>query len=297
MKTTFNRIYTSDDLELHGLLYEPEHETKSVLVHVHGMGGNFYENKFLDFIAKKLTDNGFAFCVFNNRGCEFLKDTYRIVHGKEPEMVRVGTTYEKFEDSLLDIKAFIDFVEERGFSDIHLSGHSLGCPKVTYYMTEKNDVRVKSLLLLSPSDMLGLVRVNKAQFEKEITEARKLVANNKGNTILSEWVWGEYPVSASTYLSLFDDNAKDAIFNFHDTEDKLETLGKITIPTYAVMGTKDDALVVPIEETFSRLEAALTSSPKKKTEILGDANHGYRGHEQEIAGAVAGWLRDLTNNN
>lgn len=290
MKTSFDRIYTSDGLELHGLLYEPDTGTKSVLVHVHGMGGNFYENKFLDFVAKKLTDDGFAFCVFNNRGCEFLKDTYRIVDGKEPEMVRVGTTYEKFEDSLLDIKASIDFVEERGFSDVHLSGHSLGCPKVAYYMAETSDSRVKSLLLLSPSDMLGLVRANKEQFEKEITEAKRLVADNKGDMILSEWVWGEYPVSASTYLSLFDDNAKDAIFNFHNPKDKLETLEKITVPTYAVMGSKDDALVVSIEETFSRLEAALTSSPKKKTEILGDANHDYRGHEQEIANAVAGWL-------
>lgn len=293
MKTNFHRIYTSDGLELHGLLYEPDNETKSVLVHVHGMGGNFYENKFLDFVAKELTDDGFAFCVFNNRGCEFLKDTYRIVDGKEPEMVRVGTTYEKFEESLLDIEAFIDFVQERGFSNIHLSGHSLGCPKVAYYMAEKDDQRIKSLLLLSPSDMLGLVRSNKEQFEKEITEAKKLVVENKGDTILSEWVWGEYPVSAGTYLSLFDDNAKDAIFNFHNPEDKLEVLGKITVPTYAVMGTKDDALVVPIEETFFRLETALSSSPKKRTEVLGDANHGYRGHEQEIANAVAGWLSDV----
>jgi predicted alpha/beta-fold hydrolase len=293
MKTSFHRIYTSDGLELHGLLYEPDNGTKSVLVHVHGMGGNFYENKFLDSLATKLTNDGFAFCVFNNRGCEFLKDTYRIVDGKEPEMVRVGTTYEKFEDSLLDIKAFIDFVEQRGFSDIHLSGHSLGCPKVAYYMVEKNDARIKSLLLLSPSDMLGLVRSNKNQFEKEITEARKLVAENKEDALLSEWVWGEYPVSASTYLSLFDDNAKDAIFNFHDPEDKLETLGKITVPTYAVMGTKDDALVVSIKETFSRLEAALISSPKKKTQVLGDANHGYRGHEQEIANAVSNWLSEV----
>ncbi|MCA9366077.1 alpha/beta hydrolase [Candidatus Kaiserbacteria bacterium] len=295
MKTTFNRIYTSDGLELHGLLYEPDTKTESVLVHIHGMGGNFYENKFLDFVAKKLTDNGFAFCVFNNRGCEFLKDTYRIVDGKDPEMVRVGTTYEKFEESPLDIEAFIDFVEERGFSDIHLSGHSLGCPKVAYYMAETNDSRIKSLLLLSPSDMLGLVRSNKEQFEKEITEAKKLVAENKGDTILSEWVWGEYPVSANTYLSLFDDNAKDAIFNFHDPDDKLETLGKITVPTYAVMGTKDDALVVPIDETFSRLEIALASTSKKRTEILGDANHGYRGHEQEIADAVAGWLSGVNS--
>lgn len=293
MKTTFHRIYTEDGLELHGLLYEPDQPTESVLFHVHGMGGNFYENKFVDHLAKELTDLGIAFCVFNNRGCELIKDTYKIVEGAKPEMVRVGTAYEIFKESVLDIQRFIKFAEDAGFSKIHLSGHSLGCPKTAYYISETQDERISSLLLLSPSDMLGLVRSQPEQFQKSIEEAKKLVAEGKGRELLSNWVWGEYPTSAETYLSLFADDAKDAIFNFYDSEDKLEVLNKIKIPTYAVMGTKDDALVVPIEETFSRLETALSNSPKVKTEILGDANHGYRGHEQELANAVTSWLKGL----
>ena len=51
MKTSLHRITTSDGIELVGLLYEPEVATKKILVHVHGMAGNFYENKFLDAIA------------------------------------------------------------------------------------------------------------------------------------------------------------------------------------------------------------------------------------------------------
>jgi pimeloyl-ACP methyl ester carboxylesterase len=293
MKTTFHRIYTSDGLELHGLLYEPDEQTNSVLVHVHGMGGNFYENKFLDSIAKELTDSGIAFCAFNNRGCEFIKETYKIVAGKEPEIVRVGTAYEKFEDSLFDIDAFITFVQNQGYSDIHLSGHSLGCPKVAYYIAETQDMRVKSMALLSPSDMLGLVRSKIEQFEKEIHEAEDLVSLGNGDQLLSQWVWGEYPLSANTYLSLFADDAKDAIFNFHNPSDTLEVLNKIKVPTYAVMGRKDDALVIGIEETFSRLTKALTNSPKVETEILGEANHGYRGHESELAQALKGWLQSV----
>jgi pimeloyl-ACP methyl ester carboxylesterase len=290
MKTSFHRIYTSDGLELHGLLYEPDQKTNVVLVHVHGMGGNFYENKFLDFIARELTDTGIAFCTFNNRGCEFIKETYKVVAGCEPEIVRVGTAYEKFEDSLLDINASISFVQNLGYMDIHLSGHSLGCPKVVYYFTETQDDRIKSIALLSPSDMLGLVRSKADQFEKEIHEAELLVSEGRGDQLLSELVWGEYPISAATYLSLFADDAKDAFFNFHNPNDRLEMLSKINIPTYAVMGRKDDALVIGIEETFVRLSDALISSPNVKTEILGDANHGYRGYELELAQALKEWL-------
>ncbi|MEY2665503.1 MAG: hypothetical protein RLZZ480_608 [Candidatus Parcubacteria bacterium] len=290
MKTSFHRVYTKDGLELHGLLYEPEKRSKTVLVHVHGMGGNFYENKFLDFIAAELVKSGISFCVFNNRGCEFIKETYRVGEDGTSSVVRIGTSYENFEESILDIEAYIDFVTEQGFENIHLSGHSLGCSKVAYYLLEKGEERIKSLLLLSPSDMLGLVRGDKSKFEKEISEATTLVREGRGEEIMSEWVWGEYPISARSYLSLFADDAKDAIFNFYNPKDALECLSKITIPTYAVMGRKDDALTVPIEQTFSRLETVLAKSVKIKTEILGEANHGYRGHENELAEAIKQWL-------
>ncbi len=293
MKRTFHRIYTSDGLELHGLLYEPDKPTKSVLVHVHGMAGNFYKNKFVDFIAKELTSNDIAFCVFSNRGCEHIKDTYKYEEGKKPKIVRIGNTYEKFEESLLDIKTFIDFVSDKGFSNIHLSGHSLGSPKVVYYVTEKNDQRIKSLLLISPADMLGLVRDEPDMFSKQIAEAQKLIQNDKEDQILSDLLWGNNPISANTYINLFSDNAKDAIFNFYNPNDKLETLNKISIPTYAVMGRKDDALTISIEKTYSRLEDALVNSPKVKTEILGDATHGYRDYEQKLATAIMTWLTEV----
>lgn len=160
MKTSLHRIITRDSIELVGLLYEPTNATYKILVHVHGMAGNFYENKFLDAIAETLAKNGIAFFAFNNRGCELAKDLTKIIDGKRT-LIRIGNAYETFEDSLMDIATAIDFVSSKGFSEIHLSGHSLGSPKVAYYSANGNDERLASVIFLSPSDMVGLMKMHK----------------------------------------------------------------------------------------------------------------------------------------
>ncbi len=290
MKISSRRIYTTDGLELFGLLYEPEIKTSSVVVHVHGMAGNFYENIFLDYLAKTLTDQGIAFFTFNNRGCESFKDLPRIMEGKR-SYARMGNAYENFEDCILDISSAINMMAKEGFSKIQLSGHSLGCAKVSYYLAETADSRINSVLLLSPADMLGLVRVDEKRFEKDNEEAILLTKAGKGNELISHQVWDEYPLSAYTYLSLFGNASKAAIFNFYDPSDMLEVLARITQPMSTIMGRKDDALVVSIEETMSRIEKAAKSSSHVETKILGDANHSYTGDEQNLADEILRWVK------
>jgi predicted alpha/beta-fold hydrolase len=290
MKTSFNRIVTSDHIELAGLLYEPEIPAKKILLHVHGMSGNFYENKFLDAIAQTLTSNGVAFFTFNNRGCELVKDLYKYEDGKR-KIVRIGNAYELFEDCLLDIRAAIDFTDSKGFSEIHLSGHSLGAPKVALYAVEGNDTRLTSVLFLSPSDMVGLAMGDK-NYQKDLAVAKTMIAQGKGDELLPYPVlWDESFLSAKTYVSLGDKNSKVAIFNFYDPADKLSLLSKITIPTLAIMGRNDDALIIPIEETMNRIKKALTASQKIETCILGDADHGYNSYEHQLADVINRWVR------
>lgn len=292
MKASLHRIYTEDNLELVGVLYEPEIPSKKVLVHVHGMSGNFYENKFLDHIAQTLTDNETAFFAFNNRGCEFIKDLYKVENGNRT-ILRIGDTFECFEDSVLDIRAAIDFVEKKGFSEVHLSGHSLGSPKIAFYLAETQDSRIKSALFLSPSDMLGLVRQDQEDFVRDMSEATQLQASGEGKKLLTNLLWKETPISADTYINLFADTSKAAIFNFRDPDGSFNTLNKVSVPVFTVMGRKDDALVVSIEETYEKLTTALSSSPKVVTKILGDANHGYIGDELNLADAVKDWLLEV----
>ena len=291
MKISFHRILTKDNLELAGLLYEPDTTTSKILVHVHGMAGNFYENKFLDNIAKTLTENGTAFFVFNNRGCEYIKDLTRIENGKRT-LVRIGDTYEKFEESIFDIKATVDFVITRGFTDIHLSGHSLGAPKVTYYIVEEKDKRIKSIIFLSPADMVGLAKADE-NYNRDIGTAKKMIANNKGKDIMPFLVWGDNYLSAETYMSIGSEGSKVAIFNLYNPNGKLSIFEGVIVPVLIVMGRKDSALTVPIEKMMGRLNKALENSPKVETNILGDANHGYNDYEQQLADVINTWIQKV----
>jgi pimeloyl-ACP methyl ester carboxylesterase len=205
--------------------------------------------------------------------------------------VRIGDAYEIFEDCIFDIAAAVDFVSEAGYSEVHLSGHSLGSPKVAYYASEGSDTRIKSVIFLSPSDMVGLTMADK-NYKRDMDISRKMVAEGKGDDILPfPALWGESPLSAKTYISLGSEDSKVAIFNFYNPHDPLLSLTKITIPALAVMGRKDDALVVSIEETMGRIKRAMTNSPKVETNILGDADHGYNNYEQQLSDVVLKWIK------
>ncbi|MFZ5365893.1 MAG: alpha/beta fold hydrolase [Patescibacteria group bacterium] len=294
MKTTFQRIYTEDNLELSGLLYEPDIPTKTAVAHVHGMAGNFYENKFVDFIAKTLTNNGIAFCPFNNRGAEYIEDV--IVLQKDGYTTKwIGETREKFSDCVLDIKAHLDFLSQSGFETIHLQGHSLGCVKAIYYLSKTQDKRVASLIIISPPDMLGLVRTGeeKQKFSKFLEKAKQMVKEGKGNDLMPWMVWGEYPISANTYLDLFGDNSEAGVFNFYKPHDEFKMLSSIKVPIVALMGRKDDSFTASIEKTFELIKNKAKSSPRVETKIIGEALHSYRGHEQQLADAILDWVKSF----
>src|SRR3989344_860743 len=111
MKTEFLRTTTEDKLILQGIIYSPDQPTNKEILHIHGMAGNFYENRFLDAMAKTLTDNGWAFLAPNTRGHDFIADFP--VEGDKEEFKRVGNVFEKFEECVLDIKCWMDFAEKR----------------------------------------------------------------------------------------------------------------------------------------------------------------------------------------
>lgn len=288
MKTTLTRIITSDGIELVGLLYEPEIKTEKILVHVHGMAGNFYENPFLDYLAKTLTDHNVAFFAFNNRGCESLKDLTKTANGKK-KYIRIGNTHELFEECIFDIDAAITFASNHGFKNIHLSGHSLGSPKVGYYLSQTKDARVASVLFISPSDMIGLEKDDE-NYEINMAEAQKLLKVGKGRELLSKQIWDEYPLSAQTFLNFFGVDSKIGIFNFHDPKDQFEALGKIYQPIIVIAGRKDDILIIPVEAIMEKITKFAVSSKRVETKVLGDANHGYVGHEQDLATTVTEWI-------
>ena len=118
--------------------------------------------------------------------------TLRIMHGPKAKgfgkFLDGKAEFEKFEDCIKDIKAFVDFAEKEGFSEIVLLGHSLGCSKVAYYYYKTHDKRIKKIIFASQADMVGF----REQWDKDgkwIEWAKKKIQERKG--IVKVLLWGE----------------------------------------------------------------------------------------------------------
>ena len=137
MKQELVRMSSVDNIEMVGMLYEPEAKSNRIVIHVHGLCGNFYENKFLDTLAKTYTNKGYSFLTFNNRGTNFISE---LIKGNDFEVI--GGCYEKFKDCLLDIEGAITYAKNKEYTEIILEGHSYGCNKVYYIITKKSEIQV-----------------------------------------------------------------------------------------------------------------------------------------------------------
>ena len=286
MKQTFLRSTTSDNLILQGLLSEPDILTGNLILHVHGMAGNFYENRFVDAMTKVYTEKGYSFLSINTRGHDFIADFS--VAGDKEEYKRIGNFREVFEDCVLDIAAWVDTAEKRGYKNIILQGHSLGSVKVVYYQAKKNDKRIKKLVLASPPDMIGLTEADK-NHKNNFMLAKKMVTEGKGDEILPTVLWDWSYLSAKTYVDFGTRDKPIDIFNTYDKA-RPSLLSKIKLPTFAFFGSNDDAAILPKTEALQVIKSKATNCPRFDTTIIEGAPHSYFGHEEDVADTVIKWL-------
>ncbi len=286
MSISLERVKTEDFLELHGLLYVPKQKTDTVVLHCHGMAGNFYENRFVNITGLKLVSEGIAFCAMNNRGHDFIADFIVEKDGKI-EYKRIGEVYERIEDSVKDIAAWVDFLKAKGFTKIILMGHSLGAVKAVLYASEHQQ-RLSGLILASPPDMLCLAR-NEKDFSKKIKEAKELVASKQENVLLKETVFESYPISAGTYLNLFGDDSAADVFSI-SSEKEPKKLKSVSVPLLILFGENDDCFNYNSEGITKFFK---THAPDAKFIILSNANHTYLNEEKTFAKTVAEFVKEV----
>ncbi len=284
MKTSFQRITTKDGLELHGLLFEPDKRTNSVLVHIHGWVGNFYEDEFVDYVAKAAASKRFAFFTFNNRGAGIINDFIKRKKTKV-DYVRIGGSLEEFKDCILDIKAAVDFLTKRGYKKIILQGHSLGCQKATFYKYKTGDKRVKGLILLGPVDDIGFSQEKlKSKYKKSLNIAKEMVKNNKGDKPVPKWM-AFYPLlNARMFLDVADpESSSGRLFNYSG---KLKEIKNINCPILAIFGSKDEYQSKPAE----KLRILKGNAKDCDIKLVNNAGHGFVGFEEDLSKLIGDWL-------
>lgn len=282
------RVSTKDKLYLHGL-YSVGSKEKPVILFVHGLGGNFYENYFVQVLGKEVSKNNIAFLSGNNRGNG--NDTTFL--NTDGEFVRIGSRYELLEDAHQDITAWVKFLIDKGYSQIILLGHSAGTVKAVRYLFEGElKDRVSKLILLSPIDPLGYrISHGRNNIESFLERAQVKVDEGKGK----ELVGSEFDhdiLSYQTFISWYKRDDFGRMFEFCDKDYDFSILKKILIPTSIIVGTKDEYFhPVNPEHPEDAMNILLKSIPGSEGKIIKNANHEFISFERELSKIILDNIR------
>src|SRR5437667_6264543 len=141
------RLRTRDGVWLDGIIAEPRHRRRrAALIWVHGLGSVFSSGQpLIRELSTRLNAAGIGYFKFNNRG-------HDVVTGRGRHLA--GAAFERFGQSVEDIRAMIGFAVKCGYGRVILAGHSTGANKVLHYAARVRDRRASGLILLGPiSDM------------------------------------------------------------------------------------------------------------------------------------------------
>ncbi|MDP2874453.1 MAG: alpha/beta fold hydrolase [bacterium] len=277
------RTKTSDGLKLQGLLVQPAAPSRGVVLHIHGLEGNFYENDFFDDVGAAVTEAGFSFCTVNTRGAGVITSFNTDTAGTYKDY---GASRELINDCLLDIEAWLTFLTDRGFSFIILSGHSLGTLKVVHYQSVKQDSRVKGLILMGAVDYAHFAEeTSGADFDKYLAEAKQMIDKGKGDEFA--------PIKWHSYSSLYDWFSKQSlarIFEFSKPDFAYPQLKSLRVPVLVLQGEKDQYLQNPQVS----LDLISKHTQQCTPVLITGADHWYNGGLEQLRQSLRVWLTQFS---
>src|SRR3989339_615310 len=278
---------TSDGLILNGLLSEVESKNKKIIVHIHGMPGSIMNEDYFPTMHEMLPRNGVSCLVGENRGLGTITG-FNTDGGNDMKVI--GNAFEKFEECVIDIQAWVNQALRLGYSDIWLFGHSLGCSKIAYFLQECEHNNISGAVLLSPADMIGLTREpsEKENIKAILEEANKNIALGQDERLLKNKLWGSEILSAKTAVNFFGARTNLAVFNFFDGSLGWKTVNSIDVPVLAITGTKDDGIVPVMDpyEAMKKLKQNLIGSNRVSTLVYEGAEHPFVGFGERIVDDV-----------
>src|SRR3989338_7124 len=293
-------IWTADNLRLQGIHYEPT-QKETGIVFIHGMSGNSIENQFAHIAGEVLSDTGTGFIYAHNRGYNHINDipTRELAPDGGYKSVRIGAMYERFSECVYDIQAWIDFAADRGYKKLILMGHSLGGPKVIYYLHRNKVNNLSGVILCSPGDMVGLVKKPEYQknYDRLLSEARQNFENGNPGTLLSSKIWDWYTLSSQTFVDLFTENGPADNLPLLRNPERFTELESIRVPILETVGEHDDIVIRSLEEDMAMTKSKAVNCSSLTAKIIPGANHVYEGKGKELSAVINEWLKSLKEHN
>jgi dienelactone hydrolase len=276
----FVAVRAQDGLSLAGIQIEPSGTAATTcVIWIHGFGVG-YDLPQCVRLGRELAGRDITFVAGNLRGHAGGVTGWRH-RGDSVDHIRVGSWWEVFEESALDVAAWVDHAHATGVATLVLAGHSFGALRSVFYLSESQDRRIEGLILASPS--FGLRKLN----EETAALAGKLVADGHGQDLLPEGSWpngfGTRTVSAQTYASWW--RVAPSLF-----ESSGGRFADVTCPMLVWYGSAGD---VGGDRELDYIARLVGNTPRLDRRILSGVTHGYDGGEAAIADAIAEWTASL----
>lgn len=282
------KFETPRKYQLNGLWFGGDNPTKAI-VFIHGLTSNAFSNHKL---TAPLSDKSTAVIYFSNRGSgkinKFKKTDKRKRKGYTSSYF--GEAKELFTDCVDDIQGIVNYLNKKGVNNIFLVGHSTGCQKSIYYLSQRGKQKqISGVVLLCPvSDYSAMTLfITKEKLKKIVETAEKMVKKGEGDKLLPYNVWPQYH-SAQRFLSLYTSEGEEEIFTYaSDKEPK--TLMKNKIPTLVIYAEKDEYHDRPTNEI-----AEWFKNNSKTTDLtihtIKKAPHNFKNYEHKVVNTISKWL-------
>ena len=274
------RIATQDGVWLDGLVAEPRGRRRAALVWVHGLGSVFSSGQPLTReLSARLTAAGIAYVKLNNRG-------HDVVAGRGRHLA--GAAFERFEDSVKDIRAMIAFARRRGYRRIVLAGHSTGANKVLHYAARVRDRRVSGIILVGPvSDVAAEVRrLGARELRRRVAAAERIARRDPQGLVPRAWgFW-----SARRYVSLYRPGETEDVFPYYRPNARWTAFRSVRCPVAAILGSRDEYLDRPAREVIEAFRRNAARARSFTGAVVPRARHGFQNNERELADLVVRWI-------
>lgn len=283
-----------DGVDLKGMIYKSEKETKKILISVHGMATNCIKYRD-EVIAKEINKLGIDLLVFNNRGHDLIN--YIKKEEKESEEL-AGTAFEDVYESYEDILGTIKYVLENNYKEIYIMGHSLGSTKVIYFYNKilennKNLVEyIKGILLLSLVDIPMSIKIYlKDKYASTVTYAKNMKKEGMENVLMPEYAF-IHPMSVKTFLRYTTQNENIDFARFSDQTYDYKELNNIKIPLFMRWGNNGELIIQEANELCNDLKSKIKNE-KLNIGYIDGANHGYNEKEEELAKDICDFIKEI----
>src|SRR5262250_2714367 len=277
------RIATRDGVWLDGVVAEPRGRRRTAVVWVHGLGSVFSSGQPLTReLSARLNSAGIAFFKLNNRG-------HDVVAGRGRHLA--GAAFERFGQSVADIRAMVAFARRCGYRRVVLAGHSTGANKVLHYAARARDRRVSGIVLAGPvSDVAAEAkRVGARELRRRVAAAARIARRDPDGLVPRAWgFW-----SARRYISLYRPGEVEDVFPYYRPNARWTAFRAVRLPVAAILGSRDEFLDRPARDVITAFRQNATRARAFTGSVVPRARHGFQGHERELADLVGRWIGTL----